>query len=368
MKIGILTFHFAHNYGAMLQAYALSTKLRSLNYDAEIIDFRLKHIYDNYEKKGFLKLISYYKDLGNSTLLAIAKTIKNYPHFRFRNKKWKRFDSFLNFVLPKSEQIYNYDEINKMGYSHIILGSDQIWNDTLTHGLSSYYFGVGLNGKKIAYAVSNGHDAVPERIWSIFEEYVKSVQSISVREEGFSTFLNKKKEKNIRVLDPIFLLNRMEWAKITVIPKETDYILSYSFNESPHYFEKIEKVAKIMQKQLICLNFKKNRLPHYIKQYSQNGPREFLGFFNNASFVITNSFHGTAFSILYGKQFIVIPPIKRRERVDSLLNLFNLKSQLIEDDQEIDVIPIVEYNKVNKIISSEKEKSLDFLLSNLNNE
>lgn len=367
MKIGILTFHFAHNYGAMLQAYALSVKLKMLKYDAEIIDFRLKYIYDNYEKKSFIKLISYYKNFGNSILLSILKAIKNYPHFRFRDKKWNRFDSFLNSVLPKSKQIYNYDEINKMGYSHIILGSDQIWNDSLTHGLSSYYFGVGLNSKKIAYAASNGHDVIPERIWSIFEKYVKSIQCISVREEGLSSFLTKKGVKNIRVLDPIFLLDRVEWNKIAVIPKETDYILSYSFNESPHYFEKIEKVAKSMRKQLICLNFKQKHLSHYIKQYSENGPREFLGFFNNASFVITNSFHGTAFSILFGKQFIVIPPIKRRERVDSLLSLLNLRCQLFEDEQEIDTIPIVEYNKVNEFILRERNKSLDYLLSNLNN-
>ena len=369
MKIGVLTFHFAHNYGAMLQAYALTTKLKSMKYDAEIIDFRLKYIYDNYEKKNLLKLIAYYRNHGNSVILAVLKAIKNYPHFRFRDKKWKRFEIFLNSVLPKSKRIYAYNEINRIGYNYVILGSDQIWNSTLTHGLSPYYFGIGINDeiKKIAYAASNGHDDIPECLWQTFEKYIKSIQSISVREDGLSSFLKTKGIKNTRVLDPIFLLDKKEWNTIAIIPNEKDYILSYSFNESPRYFERITKVANIMGKQLICLNFKKHHLPHYIKQCYENGPQEFLGYFNNASFVITNSFHGTAFAILYEKQFVVIPPIKRRERIDSLLNLFDLKCQLIEDNQEFDNIPFVEYNIVNNILFKERKKSIDYLLSNLNN-
>ena len=369
MKIGILTFHFAHNYGAMLQAYALSTKLRNMGYDAEIIDYRLEYIYKYTERVSFEKLYRQYVKSGDNSFKALLKVVKNFYYVNHKTDSWYRFEDFLDKTLVKSIRCSKNDFAN-MQYDYVICGSDQIWNGTLTGGLEPVYFGEGFSAqcKILTYAASNGHNEILDKDKPLFTKLIKNISNISVREKGLHDNLTAMGINNTCVLDPIFLLDKDEWKKIAIKPKESDYVLSYSFSESPNYFRKAEQLAAKLGKQLVCFTFRKKKdAPESAVHYFVGGPKEFLGYFCNASYIITNSFHGTAFSILFEKNFVCVPPLLRRERLDSVLQSFQIEGNVVEDGADLpEAIPSIKYDIVRSKLDSLRKESIGFIKSSLN--
>ena len=173
MKIGIITFHYAHNYGAVLQAFALCSKLRKEGYDAKIVDLRRSFIYNQYLP---LELSYFYNNYRcqNSKLLSLIKACKCYWTNRKRDMQWKRFNKFINKVLPRTKRIFKVNEIDKLGLDAYISGSDQIWNDHLTNGFDSLYFcdGFGIDKLKIAYAASNGFESIDDDKFETFKSLI----------------------------------------------------------------------------------------------------------------------------------------------------------------------------------------------------
>lgn len=368
MKIGTLTFHFAHNYGAMLQAYALPAKLRQLGFEAEVIDYRLPFIYDSFEKFTFDGFVKSYIRKGNSSFISFLKAIKNWRHNQNKDAKWYRFEDFLNNYLPKSERIYDKASILNLHYNAIICGSDQIWNTSLTGGLIPLYFCDGLTkGRKIiSYAASNGEGYVNKENWGTFSKLISNFDAISVREKGLNDFLNNHGIVSELVLDPVFLLDKEQWGKISLIPNESDYVFTYSFNEPPHFFETAHKVAKMLGKKLICFRFENSeKVPSDAIQITTGGPRELLGYIQKASFVISNSFHGIALSIIMEKQLINVPPLTTRERTDSIMSEVGLRDRIIEDGCDFATSTNIDYEQVNKKVKLLRDKSVDFLLNSL---
>ena len=369
MKIGILTFHYAHNYGAMLQAYALSTWLNNNGYDAVIIDYRLPFIYDNHRKFTFRQFVKYYRS-NNNLLFSFLKAAKNYRTHRnfFRMVKWTRFEDFLNNILRKTDYIESIEQINQLGLDTIICGSDQIWNEKLTGGYIPLYFAEGIKKSinRISYAASTGDNSVESDKVHCFCSLLTNFDHISVREKGLSDFMNLKGVTNQLVLDPIFLLEDVQWKKIERLPIESDYVMTYSFGETPHFFEKAQDISRRLNKKMICFLFSPHKnIPKSAIQYYSGGPQEFLGYFSKASFVITNSFHGTAFSILYKKQFICIPPQRGRERTDSILSLLGLCGRIIEDYQAIGELRPIDYKQVYSTLELLRNQSKSYLEKSL---
>ncbi len=371
MKIGILTFHYAHNYGAMLQAYALCTKLRFLGYDAKIIDYRLEAIYISYEKVSFFRLYRFHCR-KNGRLKALLKAVKYFKGHWLKDEKWGCFEDFLTNTLVKTDRVYDVEAINRLGLDAVICGSDQIWNDKLTDGVfAPVYFCDKLNPdiRRISYAASNGGSGVADDKVDLFKQLCANFNRISVREEGLSSFMKGIGIPNTLVLDPIFLLDKVEWGKVAVAPVEADYVLTYSFSESPGFFDFALSVARFYKKKLVCFVYNRRKeLPEEVIQYTNGGPMEFLGYFKNAAFVVTNSFHGTAFSVLFQKQFLNIPPLKGRERTDSLLQSLQLTDRIVEDGQRVrlDELATVDYRPVMEILEQRKSDSIDFLKNALN--
>lgn len=367
MKIGILTFHYAHNYGAMLQAYALSMKLRSLGHCVEIIDYRLPYIYKNHELLSFTGLYKRYTQ-NNSKIISLLKTIKNYHKHKNKDLKWYRFEDFLNETLIKSKRIYSVSEINALHYECIICGSDQIWNENLTGNLIPLYFceGISSNTKKLTYAASNGNESIKKELLNDFKRLYKNFNAVSIREKGLAEYLEKRGLPNTLVLDPIFLLDKNEWENICIKPQIQNYILTYSFHETDNFFQIAQSIAHCKEKTLVCITFKKLNLPPEVIQITSCGPKEFLGYFFNADFILTNSFHGTAFSILTQKQFYCIPPQKGRERIDSILQQLVLQDRIIEFNESIDYkFPVINYDEVYKKLDTFKRKSIEYLTQSI---
>lgn len=367
MKIGILTFHYAHNYGAMLQAYALVTFLRLKGYDAQIIDYRLPYIYDMYELLDFKGFYKRYKRMNN-TLIAILKSIKNFSKHKNKSPKWYQFEDFLNNSLVKTLRVYCLEDINRLQFDCVICGSDQIWNSSLTGRLEPLYFCKGLVAANIiSYAASNGNGKVTAEEWNLFKTYIQNFKKISVREKGLSDFLNHKGVVNTVVLDPVFLLEKQEWERLCFTVPEKRFLLTYSFNENPDFFLEAKKLADKKRLQLVCFLFKKNEtLSPEIIQVVNGGPKDFVSYFNQASFVVTNSFHGTAFAVLMQKQFYTVPPMRGRERIDSLLEELELRNRIVNSD--FDDTKIIDYYTVSKKMNLLRQKSWEFLREALHND
>ncbi len=369
MKIGILTFHRAHNYGAVLQAYALKIFLSNPGNEVKIIDY-----WPDY-RKGMYDLIdwSYYK--SNAPLFSkIKRIIINVLCFPENLIRFSRFQNFIKNELRihSKKNIYN-DFILTEKFDLFIFGSDQIWrynNFKKFQGFDPIYWGkvpVNVVQKKISYAASMGVMEINEKQKDFIKEHLKEFDSISVRESKLKEIIQPLTDKNIfEVLDPVFLLNREQWNKLVSNKKKKTekYVLFYHLV----YSEDADKFAKIISKKLGCKiieingNVRPLKNPYKFKQYI--GPLNFIELFLNASFVISTSFHGVAFSIIFQKQFYALGMNNNSSRVQNLLAKLGIENRLLTnynviEDKDID------FKRVNSLIELEIEKSKDFIIQNI---
>ena len=312
MKIGILTFHNADNYGAVLQCYALQEHLKKIypNDEVCVIDYRNPLIERSYRILGFRRKI-----LFNLTqFLYLPQVLKKRNSFRKFRKE------FINVGSPDLSQ-----------YDAIYYGSDQIWNPNLTNN-DMTYFGADFSGRKIAYAASDGGELV---VTENIKVLLNGFESISCREKSLSEKLQKE---NVSVpievaKDPVFLLSKDEWLNIAQKPRERGYVLAYKITENPSFDKEAEYLGKKLGKPVIQIVYTKSaRRFFYKKQKFVSGisPEQFVGYIANADFVLTTSFHGTAFSIIFDKPFYVLSFEKRSERITDLLLKSNKLDQWID--------------------------------------
>lgn len=326
MKIGILTFHMAHNCGAMLQAYALSKYINfNYNCDCEIIDYRLPVIYDKYEK--------------------ILNSKKVEP-------KRIKFEMFINDYLPTSKRIFNIKDAEK--YNIYIVGSDQIWNSEITNGYKDEYFAkfFPANSIRASYAASSGQ--VIKNIKE-FSNRIKNFNYISVRENWLKEELCNFTDKQIYLcLDPVLMFDRIEWSNQYdyLFPyKDKKYILVYSFNITEEDYINILSLAKKYQLDVIELTTHKRKKFKEILYENNYGPFEWIDFVKNSEYIITDSYHCVLFSIIYNKPFRYIK--------DNDLRFLDIIERLHIEKSYNDFY--ISSNKTFTIIESEKYNSNIFL-------
>ncbi|MDK0881994.1 polysaccharide pyruvyl transferase family protein [Clostridium perfringens] len=369
-KVGIITFHGADNYGSVLQTYALQkTILKYENYKCEIIDFttpKQEEMYSIFRKAdSFKNLINNLLSILNYKLLKVRQE----DFFKFRRK---------NFIMSKIK--YNsYEELkkNELNYNYIICGSDQIWNIDAYDYDKSYFLGFANNGvKKIAYAPSFGgiKSELPINLKSEINNYLNDFHKISVREESGKKIIKDISNKIVEtVLDPTFLLDFNEWNEVANkrIIKE-DYIFFYSID----YNSDAIKIAKIISKKLdlpIVILYTINRTYKTIlsgfKMAPKHSPEDFLSLIKNANLILSSSFHGSVFSIIYRKPFYVVRgtydgKINNDDRLTTLLNKFKIYNREININNvnEIENIDI-NYENIEEFINNEIKKSKQFLIN-----
>lgn len=356
MKIGILTFHCAHNYGAVLQAYALQETIKSFGFQVEIINYQPNYLLEPY-KPISLKII-----FSGKIRIIIKKIILSIVLYPFRLKRWKMFNIFIekNFNLSKkctSDIPSNYDLY--------IIGSDQIWNNRITRGFDMVYWGffnTNYRTKKIAYAASFGD------IKNIFDEKqflekgLENFDGISLRENDYLEYIKTLSKKNVfKVLDPTFLLNNSIWDIKSIKPEITkQYVLVYQVISSKETLRIASEIAKQINAVVIEIpssismsNFRNNIV----------SPFEFLGWIKYASCIVTTSFHGTAFSVIYKKNFYVINLENGSEKrsIDFLTSI-NLSNRIIDKYSSVNFDKI-DYSKNTSLINKFKHDSFSFLNS-----
>ncbi len=358
MKIGMLTFHRANNLGAVLQASALLRYLQEEFHDIEIIDY-----YPNNQIPSKITLFR--------KALSYAKRILTLPIYLKKKKKENRFNEYRNSYLNISEiSYYGDDDIKKKApqYDVLISGSDQILNMTLTGKSTAYYLDFYDKAKKISYASSFGRNQISKSEINEIHNQLSKFQYVSVREETAGNIIDKEigKETTL-VLDPVFLLDKNEWKsrcneKINLPEK---YIFVYSMEVSKVLEQAVSQLEKIYNLPVIVV--RGGGKPGIIDGIEDItcGPREFLRYIRDAEFIVTNSFHGVSFSIIFEKNFLCIPHSTRNARLDNIMTLIGEEKKILSEAGENCIESIVDGTKVIEKIYPYIKKSKDFLTNSL---
>ena len=337
-RIGIITMHRVMNVGSVLQAYALCEKISQLGAKAEIIDYQYPNNYHcgEKDKTGFMQ-----------KLLILPQRILYFILYRKTLQKM-RFNSFFNrkFHLskyyPDQHAIYS----DPPRYDVYLTGSDQVWNPLCMKGDGVFFLDFVKNVPKSSYAASFSSNHIPEALNDVYSKYLKEYTYLGVREDNAVSLVCKLANKNaVCVCDPTLLLKRDDYIKLAedselepiCEPYILVYALSYAFDPYPQIDKITEHVKSELGYKVIYLHA--NSIDHYHigRSVTSAGPSEFLDLFINAKFVITSSFHGTAFAVNLQIPFISIVPNNREQdnRIMSLLTLVGLTSQAFKVAQPL---------------------------------
>lgn len=378
-RVGIITIVRVNNYGAELQAYATQEALRKQGYDAEIIDYLF------YKNKGHKRTKSSRPTFKMPLKKHMAEWL--YPKLARlkallqRNKLMKvraeNFEKFHQANTHFSQTYHSYDELlsTSIEYDAYVVGSDQVWNPGVYSSLDPYFLKFAPKGKrKLSYASSIGLSELPVHTHQYYHEVLEGLDAISVREEQAVDLVKQVSGRDAQwVLDPTLLLNAEEWQKVAKMPQDIreKYILLYELTPCPHLKTLAKHIAEIKGCKVVRITKDANRVESDsdVINVMDAGPAEFIGLFHNAEFVVTNSFHGTAFSINFNRPFYVVTPARKNNnsRQQSILRLFGLTDRLLTEGTPLpqeDVLPI-EYELVNTKLEEQRYLSMNYLTSNI---
>jgi len=367
MKIGILTFHASHNYGSMLQAWALQHYLNTHGYDAETINLRIKAQQNLYNfplrpVKGRIR--SYIKSLLNPLWLYHAC------------RKWNKYEKFLADNLRLTNKIYKswediVSDLPSLGYQCLITGGDQIWNMNCKDFDKSYFLPDKLfDIKKISYSPSSGNffSNISEEQKAFIKKTLSDYSYISVRETSMQPFMAQLLNRDVEVtVDPTLLLQTSEYEKF--ISEKPLVQGQYIFYYSPGRKLNAERLALKISKHIglpIITAFPNSLSNKGFKACPEVGPAEFLNLLKNASIVIGKSFHLVVFSLLFHKDFIAIDG-DTDARMKSILTKLGIpeRGQVSEDNYQTLVLPSINYKLVDSILEKERTSSQQFLKKTL---
>lgn len=380
MKIGIITILKVNNYGAELQAYALQCVLSLLGYDAEIIDYLFyknpQHIKTTCSKPKFHFGIK--KSLAEKIYPIYMKS-KTLLHSKDEKMRELRFALFHQTHTKLSKTYRTIDELfsAKLDYDIYMVGSDQVWNPGIYSSLDPYFLKFAPKGKKrLAYASSFGVSEIPSYAYTYYHDSLKAFDAIGVREVNAVDLVKDLCGKKAQwVLDPTLLLTKKDWSNIAIVPEtvkdfQDGYILLYELTPCPYILRLTYHLNKTLNLPIvrICKSSSVEDKDKTILNITDAGPAEFVGLFSNARLVITNSFHGTAFSINLERDFYTVAPLRKRNnsRQQSLLRLFQLESRLLVEDGQFPVVKdiSINYEPIRERLNDERHKSIQFLTDN----
>ena len=368
-KVGIITYHHYYNYGTVLQAYALQKAIDRIGgYKAEIIDYRAAE-----EKK-----------LSKWQLLLLR--IRRLPVYFFEWERVKKtklyenvlsakkpaFDSFfINELVQSEHTFYSYSELKNSNHEYDILvtGSDQTWSPKIGF-YPAFFLEFGSHkALRIAYAPSIGVSKLSDEEAKYLNVHLLPFAAISCREKIGTDVLNSviKREEIQNVLDPTFLLTPNDWNTIaTKLSINGDYILCYFIGHKTYYREIAQQLSKDLNLPLYFIPVSWQDMGRGYNLLPDAGPKEFLGLIRDARLVLTDSFHGTAFSINYRKSFYTFTKVEGGKSSLDNPRLYDILSKLHLEDRLYDTAGVisftdVDYSEAEKILEEERKHSFDFL-------
>ncbi|MCA1031325.1 polysaccharide pyruvyl transferase family protein [Bacillus timonensis] len=351
MKIGTITFHWATNYGAVLQAFALQKYLKDHGYETEIINYIPFNI-------TFKQLLLNLKTFNKDALL------KEYKIKQFRK---------YNLDISKKKYYTNRGLIEGcQDYDIFICGSDQVWNEWFLmnsekkYNLSYYLNFVDDSKKRISYATSFGSNELSNEAAKIVKKELKRFSEISVRENSGKKIVESLECNAVRVLDPTLLIDRNIYDDVIGKIKEKDsyQLFSYILHDD-------QKTAHKINQYIFERYFDTTTNKIYNKE--PIGIPEWLSNIKNAKFVVTNSFHGVVFSIVFQTPFLVVPVENSgmNDRMLTLLNSLNLNNRIVDkfEKQKINELysEVIDWDSVEQRLTTLKRNSRDFLTKAIGN-
>ena len=354
-KAIIATFHNVPNYGAVLQTVAMSSTLKKYFSVVEILDYQQ------------LELMKSKKYVSCESLKGFIQSLYSISSYTQKNSK------FNIFIKKNMSLTCKYSSGSPIDVDNIFLGSDQIWNPNITKGFDPVYFGF-LNcikrPKIMSYAASMGNDNLTCDSNEFFK-LLKNIDFIGVRESNLKQFINENNSNKAElVLDPTLLLTKEEWTKLfNVKPSQNNYLLVYNLAGNDALTNYAIQTSKALKLNLIEIMGIRRRVKG--KRFAHNriynaGPSEFLSWIYNANFVMTDSFHGTVFSVIFEKDFITYPHKNRSSRILTLLNYFNLSTRMTSEIDSSFKYNI-NYESISLKLIELRKSSLDFIELSVNN-
>ena len=351
MKVGILTFPNSPSYGASLQMFALYKTIMSLDVDVEIINYR----------NTYMTTKRHIKKESNIVKRVVLFVLDLPSRFKFRRFERKMI-FFPERIISEKENLSVIAE----RYDYLLCGSDQVWNPLVTGYDLNYFLKFCLEDrKKISYAASFGVEKIEDNYAQEVKSQLNCFKNISVREErGVRIVQELLGHACDIVLDPTMLLVRDEWKnqekKVKGLPNK--YIAKFIFNYDTTVEAKIKQLSVDEGLPIVTIGgtvLSKLREGYYTGPI---GPREWLYVLDNAEYVVTDSFHGAAFSIIFEKQFFVSLASSTNSRLKTLINTFGLQDRCV---YHLNTNVPIDYVPVNKIMQERKKHSINYLKTSL---
>lgn len=361
MKVSLITILDNVNFGTYLQALATCKAIEKVGHQTEVIR------YTRWIMTPMGYSLTILKERGLLRWLKRCVINSSKDIFELREKDF----TFLKKFVSVTQEYIGFKSLkdNPPIADVYVTGSDQVWNSVYNRGMdNSFYLDfVPMGKKRISYAASIGMSSIPPHEIPIMRGLLEKYSYIAVRESSAVTLLNDVGVHSEVVLDPTLLIDKEEWRKIANVYDfkiEGDYVLTYSveYGKEDSYIEfYANKIAKEKKLKIYHVSYSdKKTMPKYAdKVFPRATPDVFLNLMLNAKFIVVSSFHGTAFAINFNKEFLTVSPQRFSTRIESLLNILDLKTRIIKDTTvEIENLDPIDYNKVNNILNHEREISL----------
>lgn len=374
-KIGVITLVDYNNYGNRLQNYATHKILSSMGYNVETINYTVQLNNDLLSKIHRLRKLSL-GEIINRISHKINQTTKTQEEKR-KNEIQRQKE--LNFIEFSSKHICEYKykiktkedlEYLNNRYDYFVVGSDQVWNPFFFNGTSNTelnFLTFATKHKRIAFSASFGIDYIPDNYSKRFAKWLAEMEHISVREDSaYNIIRNISGKDSIVLVDPTLLLTQKEWLNISKPIKheiKNEYLLTYIIGNEAEYYRNIVKKYAI-KNGLTLIN-----LFDILDERYTIDPSEFISYIYNAKMIFTNSYHGTIFSIIFERPFIVFErtgsSASMNTRIQTLLKKFNFKERIRKDLEDINDLYRMDFSHSYPIIENERKKALEFLMDSL---
>jgi hypothetical protein len=378
MKIGIVTLNGYFNYGNRLQNYALQQVLRNEGHKVETVVFESEETRKSSNKIRKVRLIDRVLNLKNKSISDIIKKIQSDIKNKIYGKKYKhlnhqREEIFKDFtkknIIERHIKISNNQIPHEFikEYDYFITGSDQVWNPNYNKGSQLNFLTFFDGSHSIAFAPSFGVSQIPVEYQENYKSWISDIKYLSVRENEGAKIIRELTGRNAPILvDPTLLLTSEQWRELedeVTVQQNKRYLLTYFLGETRVKYRKvIESYAKANSLEIINLS-DINEEDSYVA-----GPKEFIYYIDNCDLFCTDSFHGTVFSIIFKKPFVVFERVgtaSMYSRIETILDKFNLTSRKDSNISLSDVMDI-DYSNVAPILEAERQKAIEFLRNSLN--
>lgn len=369
MKVSIITILDNTNFGTYLQALATGKIIESLGYEAEIVR------YTRPSMTGWGQLKYLFLDRG---ILSVIRNAWKIPRtLKLRDRDFAFLSKF-QFVTNEYVGFESLQKNPPMADVYLV-GSDQVWNSFYNKGIDkSFYLDFAPMGKKrVSYASSIGMDSIPDKEESESVALLKKFSGLTVREQAGKELLAQYGIQAEVVLDPTLLLDAKEWSSIAnkypMHPSEK-YLLVYSVEHKKQdllidYYARMIAKQRNLKIYQVSYSGTAKKLSCADKFYGQATPDVFLNLMKKASFVVVSSFHGTAFSVNFGKEFLTISANRFNSRVVNLLNITDLNGRLVSDrDFDVSNLREIDYSVVDARICKARRASIEAMYKLLKQE